>query len=304
MAQELDVLRTPDERFGDLPEYPFAPHYVEVGPALRMHYLDEGDPAQPVIVLLHGEPTWSYLYRKMIPPLVQGGYRVIAPDLVGFGKSDKLTDQKRYTYQQHTAWLTTFLTTLQLDPFHLYAHDWGGMIALRIVAQQPALFASVIVSYAFLFTGNEPIPESFRQWQHFSRTDSAFSAGAIVNGNTYTDLSEETIAAYNAPFPSERYKAGARQFPLMIPSDPQDEEAKRNARAREKLKTFDKPFLTIWGDHSDAMWQGKDAVLQAEIAGAQKQNHQVVKAHHFLQEDQAGAITQIMLAFLAQQSLL
>lgn len=298
MAKEREILRTPEERFQNLPDYSFMPHYVIVEQSLRMHYVDEGK--GPVILLLHGEPSWFFLYRKIIPPLITQGYRVISPDLVGFGKSDKLVDKSMYTYQNHTFWLKSFIEALHLDHIHLYCHDWGGMIALRIVAEHPELFASVIASYAFLFTGKEQIPESFGEWKHFSQTDAAFLAGNIVDWGSYTDLPKDIHAAYNAPFPDESYKGAARQFPMMIPTDPQDIEAKINASAREKLKTFTKPFLTIWGDNADAMWQGKDAILQAEIVGAKNQHHKQLHAHHFLQEDKAVEIAEIMIDFLSK----
>lgn len=213
MAQERKVLQTPEERFHNLTDYPFAPHYVFVEQGLSMHYIDEGERKQPVILLLHGEPSWSYLYRNIIPPLVTQGYRVIAPDLVGFGKSDKLIDKSIYTYQNHTSWLKTFIEELHLDHIHLFCHDWGGMIALRIVAEQPHLFSTVIVSYAYLFTGNEQIPESFKEWQHFSQTDAAFLAGNIVEWGSYSDLPDEVHAAYNAPFRMRVIRGQPGNFP-------------------------------------------------------------------------------------------
>ena len=301
MAQEIDVLQTPEEHFENLMDYSFAPHYVTIAPNLRMHYLDEGKTENPVILLLHGEPCWSYTYRRMILPLVEQGYRVIAPDLIGFGKSDKPVDVAVHTYQHHTLWLTTFIEQLNLTDVHVYGHDWGGMITLRIVATRPEWFASVAVSYAFLFTGAEPVPESFYDWQRFSQTDTAFQAGTIVDWGTYTDLSDSIQAAYNAPFPDEKYKAGARTFPVLVPTDPDEPEAKTNARLREKLRTFDKPFLTIWGDHEDAMWQGKDKILQAEVPGAQERDHQTLRAGHFLQEDQADKIVELIINFLDNQ---
>ncbi len=265
-----------------------------------MHYLDEGNEKHPVILLLHGEPSWSFLYRNMISPLVKQGYRVIAPDLVGFGKSDKILDKSVYTYENHTAWLQSFIERLKLDSIHLYCHDWGGMIALRIVATNPELFSSVIASYAFLFTGEEQIPESFLEWQHFSQTDSAFLAGTIVDWGTYTKLPKDVHRAYNAPFPDETFKAASRQFPMMIPTDKNDPEAKMNLQLRERLKTFDKPFLTVWGDNQDAMWKGKDKILQSEIPGAKGQDHKVLHADHFLQEDKAEEINEIIINFLAE----
>lgn len=300
MAQEYEVLRTPEERFKDLENYPFTSHYVAIGQGLRMHYLDEGDPQHLVILLLHGEPSWSFLYRNIILFLVEQGYRVIAPDLIGFGKSDKIIDKKVYTYHNHTTWLSSFIESLELKSLHLYCHDWGGMIALRIVAAKPELFSSVIASYAFLFTGEEDIPQSFLDWQHFSQTDSAFLAGNIVNWGCYTELPNDILAAYNAPFPDETYKAAARVFLMMIPFHEEDPEAKINAQLREKLKTFDKPFLTIWGDNNDEMWHGKDKILQAEIPGAKGQHHRELHANHFLQEDQSEIIASIIIEFLAE----
>lgn len=300
MVQRHEILQTPEERFENLTQYPFKSHYVFVEQGLRMHYVDEGENNQPVILLLHGEPSWSYLYRHMIPPLVSQGYRVIAPDLVGFGKSDKFMDKSMYTYSNHTYWLTRFIEVVKLENIHLFCHDWGGMIALRIVAHYPDLFSTVIASYAFLFTGKEPIPESFKEWQHFSQTDPDFLAGNIVASNTYTRLSPDIHAAYNAPFPAESYKGAARQFPMMIPTDPHDREAIINTKAREKLKTFSRPFLTVWGDNKDVMWQGKDKILQDEVAGAKNQPHRILQGHHFLHEDCSSEITAIIIDFLSR----
>ena len=299
MADPIKVVRTPEDRFEKLKDYPFGPHYVSVDSTVRMHYVDEGNKHDPVLLLVHGEPSWSYLYRHVIPPLVKQGYRVIAPDLVGFGKSDKPIDPEVHTYAQHTRWLMAFIQALKVDPVHLYAHDWGGMIALRIVAEHPERFASVIASYAFLFTGAESVPESFRNWQRFSQTDVNFLASAVVNGGTYTELSEDSKAAYDAPFPDDTYKAGARRFRMLIPTDPHDPEARTNAQQREQLKTFTRPFLTIWGDNGDEMWQGKEKILQHEIPGAQRQDHRILHADHFLQEDQGMLLTKIISNFLS-----
>jgi len=302
MAGKLEVLRTPEDRFKNLTNYPFVSHYVFLEQGLRMHYLDEGGKNYPIVLLLHGEPSWSFLYRNIIPPLVKQGYRVIAPDLIGFGKSDKFIEGSMYTYQNHTLWLKDFIERLNLSKINLYCHDWGGMIALRIVASNPNLFAAVAVSYAFLFTGEDNIPESFLSWQNFSQTDPEFLAGTIVNSGTYSKLPIDIQEAYNAPFPSETYKAAARQFPMMIPTDPQSPEARTNVFLRKELMKFDKPFLTVWGDNHDEMWRGKDKILQAEILGAKGQNHQVLHADHFLQEDKASDIVEILINFFLKSS--
>jgi haloalkane dehalogenase len=301
MTGECMVLRTPEERFNNLPDYAFASNYVFIGDALRMHYVDEGDKKNPLILLLHGEPSWSFLYRNIIPLLVQEGYRVIAPDLIGFGKSDKFVERSIYTYQNHTAWLKAFIQRLSLENINLFCHDWGGMIALRLVATNPNLFSSVIVSYAFLFTGKEELPRSFKEWQLFSQRDLEFSAGSIVAKGTYTELKNDIREAYNAPFPDESYKAAARQFPVLFPTNEEDPEGKTNALLREKLKAFDKPFLTVWGNNLDEMWQGKDKILQQEIPGANGQDHRLLHADHFLQEDKPNEIAEIIIAFLSKR---
>ena len=297
MAQSSDIIQTPSERFNDLPSYDFAPHYLEVEPNLNIHYVDEGNQDDPVVLLLHGEPTWSFTYRKIIPVLVENGYRVIAPDLIGFGKSDKYTDYEKYTYSNHTKWLVSFIQELDLKKIYLFAHDWGGMIALRIVAEQPELFSRVIISYAFLFTGEETVPESFVEWKNYARNDSSLQAGQVMDWGTNTKLSNQIKDAYNAPFPNETYITAVRKFPAMIPTDAGQEEAKINLKLREKLKEFDKPFLTIWGNHEDPMWQGKEKILQQEIPGAIHQDHFVLDSNHFIQEDQPEALTEIILNF-------
>jgi len=301
-AQKIKVLKTPNKQFENLFEYPFNENYVVIDNELVMHYLDEGGKNKPVVLLVHGEPNWSYVYRNMIAGLVEKGYRVIVPDLIGFGKSDKPINKKHHTYTNHTKWLKSFIDELNLKNINCYAHDWGAMISLRIIAAEPNLFSKVAISYGFLFTGEEKVPESFYGWQKFSQTDSAFSAGTIMNWGSYTDLSSEVQKAYNAPFPSEKYKAGVRQFPVIVPVKEDDYEAIVNKKLRQKLKLFNKPFLTIWGNTKDEMWLGKDEVLQNEIPGAKNQNHQRLKSNHFIQEDKATEIVEILLKFFSNKN--
>ena len=211
------VVRTPEDRFAAIKDFNFSPNYLEVEPQLRMHYVDEGNKDNPVVLLLHGEPSWSYLYRKMIPILSKAGFRVIAPDLIGFGKSDKPTAQSDYTYQKHLDWSKTFLTHLELKDITLFCQDWGGLIGLRLVAEMPDKFARVVASNTGLPIGKGSMPEAFIQWREFSQKSPAFNVGKVIQGGTLTNLSDEIIAAYNAPYPTEEYQAGARIFPSLVP---------------------------------------------------------------------------------------
>lgn len=212
----MKILRTPDERFIDLPGFPFAPHYLEVpsgeGGSLRIHYLDEGPELGLPILLLHGEPSWSYLYRKMIPVLVEAGFRVIAPDLVGFGRSDKPVDTADYSYQRHIDWMTAFLAKLDLEHITFFGQDWGGLIGLRMVVENEARFDQIVIANTGLPTGDTELPEAFVRWQEFSQKVRRFPVGRVIQRGCVSDVSPEVIASYEAPFPDESYKAGARSF--------------------------------------------------------------------------------------------
>lgn len=218
----MQVLRTPDERFVGLPDFDFSANYTEIrdedGTELRIHYLDEGPKDGEVVLLLHGEPSWSFLYRTMIPILVAKGFRIIAPDLVGFGRSDKPSDRKDYTYQRHIDWMQhALIQNLDLSDVTLVCQDWGGLIGLRLVAENPQRFARVVAANTMLPTGDHTPSEDFLKWRKFSQEVPEFPAGGILQGATVTELSSEVIAAYDAPFPDESYKEGARQFPLLVP---------------------------------------------------------------------------------------
>ena len=235
----MDILHTPDERFENLPGYPFRPKYLEVpsgeGEELRVHYVDEGPAEAPVVLLLHGEPSWSYLYRKMIPPLVAAGYRAVAPDLVGFGRSDKPAQTHDYTYQRMVAWTAATIEALGLQEITLFCQDWGGLIGLRLIAEEGDRFSRLVAANTGLPTGGE-LPEAFFQWQSFSQKVSKLPIGRIINGSTVSKVSREVLAAYEAPFPDESYKAGARVMPALVPTDPDDPEAKINRQLwRRKL---------------------------------------------------------------------
>ncbi len=247
----MQVLRTPDERFANLAGYNFAPHYAEViyqNTPLQIHYLDEGPREAAPVLLLHGEPSWCYLYRKMIPILVAAGHRVIAPDLIGFGRSDKLAAREDYTYQFHVDTMTDLVKWLELKNITIFGQDWGGLIGLRLAAEDPDRFARIVAANTFLPTGDQKPSEGFLRWQQYSQTVENFHVGGIIKGGCVIELSPEVIEAYNAPFPDDTYKAGARQFPLLVPTTPDNPASEANRKAWEVLKQWNKPFLTAFSD--------------------------------------------------------
>jgi haloalkane dehalogenase len=293
----LENLRTPDGRFADLPGYGFEPHYVEVG-GLRIHYVDEGPASAEVVLMLHGEPSWSYLYRKMIPVITAAGYRAVVPDLVGFGRSDKPGQREDYTYQRHVDWMRGVLEALNLRHITLVGQDWGGLIGLRLAAEHEERFDRIVAANTGLPTGDRPIGEAFLRWQQYSQTTPNFHAGGIVKGGCVSELSPEVIAAYDAPFPDDRYKAGARQFPMLVPTSPDDPAAAPNRKAWEVLMRWEKPFLTAFSD-SDPIMRGGDRVFQKMIPGAKGQPHTtIIGAGHFLQEDKGEELAQVVVNFM------
>ena len=300
----MDALRTPDERFVGLPDYPFDPRYLEIpsgdgGAPLRVHYLDEGPRDGAVVLLLHGEPSWSYLYRHMIPVLTAAGLRAVAPDLIGFGRSDKPTERGDYTYQRHVDWMHAVLEHLDLTEITLVVQDWGGLIGLRIVGERPEKFARVVAANTFLPTGDRDLGKGFLAWQRYSQETPTFAVGNIVNGGCTTDLSPEVIAAYDAPFPDDRYQAGARQFPTLVPTSPDDPAAPANRLAWEGLRAFTKPFLCGFSDH-DPVTGGGDRTLRAEIPGCEGQPHTTIEGGgHFLQEDRGPQLATVVVDFIA-----
>jgi haloalkane dehalogenase len=300
----MQVLRTPDDRFDGLEGFPFAPHYAEIpdldGGSLRVHHLDEGPADGEVVLLLHGEPSWCYLYRKMIPVLVDAGYRCIAPDLVGFGRSDKPAARADYTYARHVEWMRALVVdVLDLRGITVVCQDWGGLIGLRLVAEHVDRFARVVAANTFLPVGNTPPGEAFLAWQRFSQEVDTFPTGFIVNGGCTSDLSEAVIAAYDAPFPDESYKEGARQFPTLVPTTPDDPANADNRAAWKVLERYDRPFLTAFSD-GDPITAGSDAVLQARIPGAAGQPHTtIVGGGHFLQEDKGEELAAVVADLIA-----
>ncbi len=295
----MDVLRTPDERFVNLPGYPFAPRYVEIE-SLRVHYVDEGPPGAAPVLLLHGEPSWSYLYRKLVPVLAAAGHRAVAPDLVGFGRSDKPARRTDYTYQRHVDWMRGVVERLDLRGITLVCQDWGGLIGLRLAAEQPQRFARIVAANTFLPTGDLPPGDAFLMWQKFSQETPDFQVGGIVGGGCVTALAPEIVAAYDAPFPDDRYKAGARQFPLLVPTAPDDPASAPNRTAWAALGAWRKPFLTAFSD-ADPITRGADGLLQQAIPGAHGQPHTTIAgAGHFLQEDKGEDLARVVVEFIAR----
>ena len=299
----MDVLRTPDDQFAGLPDFPFAPHYRDIpsgdGSELRLHYLDEGPADAPETVLcMHGEPSWCFLYRHMIPVLTGAGHRVIAPDLIGFGRSDKPTPRTEYTYARHVEWMTAWLNALDLHDVTLMCQDWGGLLGLRLVAAMPERFRRVVVANTFLPTGDSPPGDAFLAWQKFSQEVETFPTGVIINGGCASDLNADVMAGYDAPYPDESYKEGARQFPLLVPTSTDDPESGPNRAAWEVLEQFDRPFLTAFSDQ-DAITAGGDKAFQTRVPGTKGQPHTTIGGGgHFLQEDRGPELARVVNDFI------
>jgi haloalkane dehalogenase len=294
------VLRTPDECFADLPDYPFAPRYSEID-GLRIHHVEAGPSHAAPILMLHGEPTWSFLYRHMIPCFADAGFRAIAPDLVGFGRSDKLPERSDYSYARHVDWMTRWIEANDLNEITLVCQDWGSLIGLRLVAARPDRFRRVVVANGALPEGSGKPPLAFWLWQKFARWTPRMPIGRIVSSGCCRPLTPEVRAAYDAPFPSEAYKAAARAFPALVPLRRDDPGAIANRDAWKLLRQWDKPFLTAFSDR-DPITSGYDRVLQERIPGARNQPHTVIReAGHFLQEDKGHELAQVVIDWLRQR---
>lgn len=299
----MDFLRTPDDRFANLPDYPFEARYCTVtavqDTSLRVHYLDEGPRDAAPVLCMHGEPSWSFLYRHMIPVFTGAGHRVLAPDLIGFGKSDKPTARRDYTYQNHVDWMAEWLRHVDATNITLVCQDWGGLIGLRLLALMPDRFARVVVANTALPTGDQPMGAAFEAWRDYSQTVPDFNAGRIVHGGTTSNLTDAEIAAYNAPYPDDTYKAGARQFPTLVPATPDDPAAAPNRAAWEVLRGLDIPVLTAFGA-DDKIMQGVDKVFQKLMPGAAGQPHTTLPGGgHFLQEDVGPELAKLVVAWMA-----
>jgi haloalkane dehalogenase len=290
----MAVYRTPDERFRDLPGYPFQPHYVELE-GLRVHYVDEGRGAP--VLMLHGEPTWSYVYRKMIPPIARR-YRAVAPDYVGFGRSDKWTEVEKYTFDAHYRVLEAFVEKLDLREITVVVQDWGGPLGLRFATQHPERMARLVILNTGLFTGGVVMPEGMRAWREYAARTPDLPVGGIVQQALYNrDLAtEEIVRAYDAPFPDPESKAGARAFPAMIPTSAEDPGAREMMDALKALARWDKPALVMFSDQDPIFPVTAGQRFQQLIPGAR---FKVIEgAGHFLQEEKGETIAAEMLSFM------
>jgi haloalkane dehalogenase len=263
-----------------------------------MHYVDEGPRDGDIVLLLHGEPSWSYLYRFMIPPLAGAGLRVIAPDLIGFGRSDKPARKSDYSYAIHVAWMKRFIETLDLSEITLFCHDWGSLIGLRVAAEDERRFARIALGNGGLPTGDQEMPKAFKKWRAFARYSPWFPVGKIVQRATITELSDDIVAAYDAPFPSSAYKAGARAFPTLVPTRPDDPASDANRAAWKVFAEWQKPFLTTFSNR-DPITRGGELPWQETVPGAQDREHvKIMNAGHFLQEDKGPELANVLIRFV------
>jgi len=295
----MKALRTPDARFENLPGYDFEAHYVNVD-GMRMHYVDEGPEDGDVVLLLHGEPSWSYLYRHMIPPLAAAGLRAVAPDLVGFGKSDKPTKKSDYSYAGHVAWMRTFIESLDLTGITLFCQDWGSLIGLRVAAENERRFARIVLGNGGMPTGDQEMPKAFLIWRAFALYSPWFPIGRIIQNGTVADLGDDVIAAYDAPFPSSSYKAGARAFPKLVPTRSDDPASDANRAAWDVYRQWQKPFLTTFSNR-DPITRGLEVPWREAVPGAKNREHVKIKnAGHFLQEDKGPELAEVLIDFVRQ----
>ena len=296
----MEFVRTPERCFERLADYPFEPHYFQVNDAgMRMHYLDEGPSQADPVLMLHGEPSWSYLYRHMIPVVAAAGHRVIAPDLIGFGKSDKPTRLEDYSYQSHMDWMLALVEGLDLRNITLVCQDWGSLIGLRLAAEQEPRFKAIVVGNGMLPTGDQPVPAAFKIWKNFALYSPWFPIARIINSGTFKTLGPEERKAYDAPFPSAKYKAGARAFPRLVPVAPDNPATPANRDAWKVFEGWNKPFLTTFSN-GDPITRGGDKYMQERIPGAKGQPHQTLVGGHFLQEDSQVRFAQAINALLAR----
>jgi haloalkane dehalogenase len=289
----MEIHRTPDVRFADLPGYPFDPHYVDVG-GLRMHYVDEGE-GRP-LVCFHGEPSWSYLYRKLVPPLVAAGNRVICPDLAGFGRSDKPTDRDWYSFDRHVEQVTGVLDSLDLSRATVVVQDWGGAIGLRWAVEHADRVERLVIMNTGLFTGR--VSKGFMQWREFAERTPDLPIGFLIQAATTTDLSDEVVAAYEAPFPDATSKAGAAMFPLLVPIDADAPGAAEMTKVMDELSRWEKPALVAFSDSDPIFPSPKAGQVFVDLIPGAGEQVVIEGAAHFLQEDRGEAIAAVILEWM------
>jgi haloalkane dehalogenase len=294
----MHVLRTPEDRFADLPDFPYSPRYVDVG-GLRLAYAEAGPPDGEPVLLLHGEPSWSFLYRTVMPVLASAGLRAIAADLIGFGRSDKPAAIGDHSYERHVEWIRAFaFDRLDLRGLTLVGQDWGGLIGLRLVAEHPDRFARVVAANTGLPTGDQPMPAAWLQFREVVRTAPALSVPRLVQSGCQTTLTEAARSAYAAPFPDETFTAGVRAMPGLVPTSPDDPAAAANRAAWRQLSGWRKPFLVAFSDR-DPITGAMAPVLRRAIPGAAGIEHPVIEgAGHFLQEDAGPALGTVIADFI------
>ena len=296
-ANGISFVRKPEERFANLVDFPYEPNYVEID-GLRMAYIDEGPRDGAVILCLHGEPSWSYLYRFMIPKFVAAGFRVIAPDLIGFGRSDKPTERSSYTYLGHVSWMTEFISVLNIADITLFCQDWGGLIGLRIAGEHPGWFARLVIANTAL-PDSPNMGDGFKMWQAASQNMPFMDCGALLRRAVLSrELTEAEMNCYRAPFPDESYMAGARQFPLLVPTTAEDPALPANQAAWQVLESFTKPVLTLWAPDDVVLGKGQPTFIE-RIPGSTGQPHQTFSpAGHFLQDDVGAELADAVIAWM------
>lgn len=293
----MKTYRTPDSRFANLPDWPFAPRYQQIADGLRVHFVDEGPRDGRPVLMMHGEPTWAYLYRKMIGPVADAGFRALAPDLIGFGRSDKPLARNDYSYAAQVAWMRQWIEALDLNGIILACQDWGSLIGLRLVAEMPERFAGVALANGGLPEGQDA-PRAFAIWRAFSRYSPVFPIGKIVHRGSLQRLNEAEIAAYDAPFPTRASKVAARAYPSFVPLG-DNIAVPDQKRAWAVLETFDKPFLCCFSD-KDPITRGGDAAFRARVPGAQGMPHRTLSGGHFIQENDPVGFVQAIIDVAAR----
>ena len=297
----VEILKNDPSDFEGLKEWEYKEHFytlkTEYGD-MNIHYIDEGSSSENTVLLLHGEPDWGYIYRKFIDPLVAAGVRVVVPDLPGFGKSDKLSERSSYTYEKYVNWMETWMKDLKLNNITLFGQDWGGLIGLRLVAENEDMFKNVVISNTALPTGDISAGKAFEDWKNYAQTVENFHAGGIIKGGTVKGLDQYVIDAYNAPFPDDSYKEAARQFPMLVPVTPDNPSSQKNREAWEVLKNWNKPFLCVFSEQ-DQIFNGVDKAFTKLIPGCQNQPHKTIQGGHFIQEDNPEECIEAILHVLA-----